>query len=137
MDYFVDRTKLDYFVFNNKSSASINFIITENDNLKSFERDFEVVEIQGRDGELIVDNNRRKNKEINIAGYVDLEGLGDAAYISNLIDEWLMPNLKFNSLIFSNDMRKYEAIVKGVIDKEEVVEGLLSVKFKFSCKEVI
>ena len=137
MQYYVDKNSLDYFVYGGTSSASFNFIITENDNLNSFENDFELIEILGRSGDLLINNNRKKNKEINIEAYVDLDGLGDAKTVSKNIKQWLQGEVKYKDLTFSNDLTEYKAIVKGPIEIVEEVEGLLNINFKFNCKEVI
>ena len=137
MQYYVDKNSLDYFVYGGTSSASFNFIITENDNLNSFENDFELIEIPGRSGDLVIDNKRKKNKEINIEAYADIEGLGDAHTVAKNIKQWLQGEVKYKALSFSNDLTEYEAIVKGPIQIVEEVEGLLNINFKFSCKEVI
>lgn len=137
MQYYVDKNSLDYFVYGSTSSASFNFIITENDNLNSFENDFETVSIPGRHGDLILSNNRKKNKEINIEAYIDLEGLGDAQTVAKNIKQWLQGEVKYKTLTFSNDLTVYEAVVVGVIEIVEEIEGLLNISFKFSCKEVI
>ena len=137
MRYYVDKNKLDYFIFDTTSSASFNFIIVEKDNLKSFENDFELISVPGRNGDLIISNNRKKNKEINIEAYIDLEGLKrDAKTISAEIINWLQGELKYKKLTFSDDLTNYMAIVPGEIEIYEEVESLLNVKFKFSCKEV-
>ena len=137
MQYYVDKNSLDYFVYGGTSSASFNFIITENDNLNSFENDFELIEIPGRSGDLVIDNKRKKNKEINIEAYADIEGLGDAKTVSKNIKQWLQGEVKYKDLTFSNDLTEYKAIVKGPIEIVEEIEGLLNINFKFSCKEVI
>ena len=137
MQYYVDKNSLDYFVYGGTSSASFNFIITENDHLNSFENDFELIEIPGRSGDLLINNNRKKNKEINIEAYADIEGLGDAHTVAKNIKQWLQGEVKYKTLSFSNDLTEYEAIVKGPIEIVEEVEGLLNINFKFSCKEVI
>lgn len=137
MQYYVDKNSLDYFAYGGTSSASFNFIITENDNLNGFENDFELIEIPGRSGDLLINNNRKKNKEINIEAYVDLDGLGDAKTVSKNIKQWLQGEVKYKALSFSNDLTEYKAIVKGPIEIVEEVEGLLNINFKFSCKEVI
>ena len=136
MQYYVDKNSLDYFVYGGTSSASFNFIITENDNLNSFENDFELIEIPGRNGDLVIDNKRKKNKEINIEAYVDIEDLGDAETVAKNIKQWLQGEVKYKTLTFSNDSTEYEAIVKGAIEIVEEMEGLLNISFKFSCKEV-
>lgn len=137
MQYYVDKNSLDYFVYGGTSSASFNFIITENDNLNSFENDFELIEIPGRSGDLLINNNRKKNKEINIEAYVDIEDLGDAETVAKNIKQWLQGEVTYKTLTFSNDLIEYEAIVKGAIEIVEEMEGLLNISFKFSCKEVV
>ena len=137
MIYYVDKNSLEHFTFGGTSSASFNFIIVENDNLKSFENDFELIEIPGRSGDLLINNNRKKNKEINIEAYIDLDGLGDAKTVSRDIKQWLQGEVKYKDLTFSNDLTEYKAIVKGPIEIVEEIEGLLNINFKFSCKEVI
>ena len=137
MIYYVDKNSLEHFTFGGTSSASFNFIIVEKDNLKSFENDFELISVPGRNGDLIIPNNRKKNKEINIEAYIDLEGLKrDAKTISAEIINWLQGELKYKKLTFSDDLTNYMAIVPGEIEIYEEVESLLNVKFKFSCKEV-
>ena len=137
MQYYVDKNSLDYFVYGGTSSASFNFIITENDNLNSFENDFELIEVPGRSGDLLINNNRKKNKEINIEAYADIEELGDAHTVAKNIKQWLQGEVKYKTLTFSNDLTEYEAIVKGPIEIVEEIEGLLNISFKFSCKEVV
>ena len=137
MQYYVDKNSLDYFVYGGTSSASFNFMIVENDNLNGFENDFELIEIPGRSGDLLINNNRKKNKEINIEAYVDLDGLGDAKTVAKNIKQWLQGEVKYKDLTFSNDLTEYKAIVKGPIEIVEEIEGLLNINFKFSCKEVI
>ena len=136
MIYYIDKDKLEYFIFGGTSSASFNFIIMKNDNLSGFENDFELIEIPGRSGDLLINNNRKKNKEINIEAYVDLEGLGDAKTVSKSIKQWLQGEVKYKTLTFSDDLEEYEAVVVGRIEIIEEIEGLLNIKFKFSCKEV-
>ena len=136
MQYYVDKNELESFTYGAISSTSFNFIIVSNDNLNGFENDFELVEIPGRTGDLIIDNQRKKNKEINIEAYADIEEFGDVNLVSKAIKKWLQGEVKYKPLIFSNDYIKYEAIVLGNVEIVEEVENLLNIKFKFSCKEV-
>ena len=138
MQYYINKENLNYFVYGGTSSASFNFIIIENDNLKSFENDFELVSIPGRVGDLIIPNNRKKNKEINIEAYIDLEELKkDAKTVAKEIKSWLQGEVKYKDLTFSDDLVNYKAVVVGEIEIYEEIENLLNIKFKFSCKEVI
>ena len=138
MQYYINKENLNYFVYGGTSSASFNFIIIENDNLKSFENDIELVSIPGRSGDLILPNNRKKNKEINIEAYIDLEELKkDAKTVAKEIKTWLQGEIKYKDLTFSDDLVNYKAVVVGEVEIYEEIENLLNVKFKFSCKEVI
>ena len=138
MQYYINKENLNYFIYGGTSSASFNFIITENDNLKSFENDFELVSIPGRNGDLIISNNRKKNKEINIEAYIDLESLNkDAKTAAKEIKTWLQGEVKYKDLTFSDDLVNYKAVVVGEVEIYEEIENLLNIKFKFSCKEVI
>lgn len=136
MQYFIDKDKLEYFVYGGTSSASFNFIIMENDNLNSFENDFKLVEIPGRNGDLLINNKRKKNKEINIVAYADIEDLGNAKTVARNVQNWLCGEVKYKPLTFSDDLNSYEAIVVGPVEIKEELEGLLYVSFKFSCKGV-
>lgn len=136
MQYYVDKNELESFTYGAISSTSFNFIIVSNDNLNGFGNDFELVEIPGRTGNLIIDNQRKKNKEINIEAYADIEEFGEASLVSKAIKKWLQGEVKYKPLIFSNDYVKYEAIVLGNVEIVEEIENLLNIKFKFSCKEV-
>lgn len=135
MQWYKDITQLDSFAYGAKSSTSFNFAY-EADNLKPFERDFELVPIMGRSDELIINNNRKKNKIINIDGTVDCKGV-EAKIVARNINTWLTGEVKYKPLTFTNDLTSYEAIVVGEVDIKEVLKGVLSVKFKFSCKEVV
>lgn len=137
MQYYIDKSQLDSFTYGTISSTSFNFIIVKNDNLKGFENDIEVVEVPGRTGDLLIDNQRKKNKEINIEAYADLDGLGSAEEVAPKIEEWLCGEVTYKPLIFSNDLNKYEAFVVGEIETAEEVKDLLSIKFKFNCKKVV
>ena len=104
MIYYVDKNSLEHFTFGGTSSASFNFIIVKNDNLNGFENDFELIEIPGCSGDLLINNNRKKNKEINIEAYADIEELGDAHTVAKNIKQWLQGEVKYKTLTFSNDL---------------------------------
>lgn len=133
MIYYIDKSELPSFTYGAKSSTSFNFIITEDDHLNAFENDYEEVEVPGRTGNLIIDNGRKKNKNINLVAYVDLEGLGTAADISQQIETWLAGEVKYKTLIFS-DGRSCEAITKSLVIKEEI-KDVLYVELTFSSKK--
>ncbi|UOW66855.1 hypothetical protein [Paraclostridium bifermentans] len=135
MQWYKNITELDSFIYGATSSTFFNFAF-EADNLKPFERDFELLEVMGRDGDLLVDNKRRKSKEVNIKGYLICDGVEPKA-MANKFNTWLVGEVKYKPLKFSNDSTEYEAIVVGEIDMKERFNGIFDVSFKFSCMEVV
>lgn len=133
MDWYVDINNLDTLTFGGVASTSFNFAFKA-DNLKPFERDFELKEIPGRTGDLLIDNKRKKNKIINVEGWIDC-GNKDAKVVMRDFNNWLCGEVLYKPLTFSNDLTQYEAIVMGVVEPDEVIDKFIKVKFKFSCKE--
>ena len=131
--WYVDINNLDSFTFGGVTSTSFNFAFKA-DNLKPFERDFELQPILGRDGDLLIDNKRKKNKIINVEGWIDC-GNKEAGVVMRDFNNWLCGEVRYKPLTFSNDLTSYEAIVQGIIEPEEVIDKFIRVKFKFNCKE--
>lgn len=135
VQWYKNITELDSFVYGANSSTFFNFAF-EADNLKPFENDFELVEVMGRDGDLLIDNKRRKSKDVNVKGYLICDGV-DPSVMCDKFNDWLVGEVKYKHLKFSNDKTEYEAIVVGVIDMKERFKGIFDVSFKFSCMEVV
>lgn len=133
MIYYVDKNELPKFQYGAIISTSLNFIIVEDDHLSAFENDFEEVEIPGRTGTLIIDNKRKKNRDINLTIYADIEGLGTAAEVSASIEDWLVGEVKYQALVFDDGYR-CDAIVKSLSIKEEI-RDLLCIEVTFSSKK--
>ena len=73
MQYYVNDSELMYFNYNGVSSTSFFMVIEEIEGLlDTFERDIELVEVQGRDGEFVIDNKRKKSKDITITGIIHI-----------------------------------------------------------------
>lgn len=132
-DWYVDINKLDTLTYGGVISTSFNFAFKA-DNLKPFERDFDLQPIPGRSGDLLIDNKRKKNKTVNVEGWIDC-GNKDAKVVMRDFNNWLCGEVLYKPLTFSNDLTQYEAIVVGVIEPDEVIDKFIKVKFKFSCKE--
>ena len=135
MKWYKNINELKSFTYGATSSTSFKYGF-EADNLKPFELDFELREVPGRSGDLIIDNKRKKNKIISVEGKVDCNG-SDASLVIKNINNWLCGEVKYKPLTFSDDPTKYEAIVMpGSYDIEETIKGVLNLKFQFSAKEV-
>jgi hypothetical protein len=135
VQWYKNIAELDSFIYGATSSTFFNFVY-EADNLKPFERDFELHPVMGRDDELLVDNKRKKNKIVDVKGSVACEG-ADIKIVSKNFNEWLTGEVKYKPLIFSNDLTEYEAIVIGEVSSDIRTKNILDVSFKFSCREVV
>ena len=122
MKYYVDKSELEVFYFNNVSNTNFNLIVEEIEGLyDSFERDIEFIEVPGRNGELIVDNNRFKSKNLIIKGYVDSSNSEHTmTQLKDGLEKWLYTSVGYNKLEF----------IKEAI-------GLNALCYKFSMKEII
>lgn len=126
MQYFVNEDELISFMYGEVSSTLYSLYVLDVKNLNNgFERDIEFIEVPGRDGDLIVDNFRKKSKEITIEAFIDLS----KSFIESFedlcveIEDWLQGEVKVDTLAFSNCGKVYNAICTKV-EIEEVMEGL-------------
>ena len=133
MRYYVNEDELMYFYYNEVSSTSFFMIIEETEGLlDTFERDIELVEVQGRDGELIIDSKRKKSKDITITGYIDIEKSNKSIdVLAYEIEEWLQGAVSYKSLTFKDHKFKYEALCFNQIKLSEVIKDLCEFEIKF------
>lgn len=133
MQYYVNDDELMYFNYNGVSSTSFFMVIEDVEGLlDTFERDIELVEIQGRDGELIIDNQRKKSKDITITGHIDVEkSTKTLDVLANEIENWLQGVVSYKPLIFKDHKYKYEALCFNQINLSEIIEDLCEFKIIF------
>lgn len=133
MQYYVNKNELMYFVYNGVSSTSF-FMVIENVEglLDTFENDIELVEVKGRDGELIIDNQRKKSKNIKVTGHIDVEESSKSIDIlANDIEKWLQGQVSYKTLTFKEHKYKYEAICFNQIKLSEVIKDLCEFEIVF------
>ena len=133
MRYYTNEDELMYFYYNEVSSTSFFMIIEETEGLlDTFERDIELVEVQGRDGELIIDSKRKKSKDITITGHIDIEKSNKSIdLLAYEIEEWLQGVVSYKSLTFKDHKLKYEALCFNQIKLSEVIKDLCEFEIKF------
>ena len=134
MQYFIDENELISFIYGDVSSTLYSLYVLNVQGLNNaFERDIEFVEIPARDGDLIINNSRKKSKEITIEGFIDFE----KSYIESFedlcseIENWLQGEVELNTLKFSSSYKSYNAICTSV-EIDEVIENLGEVTIKFN-----
>ena len=133
MRYDVNEDELMYFYYNEVSSTSFFMVIEEIEGLlDTFERDIELVEVQGRDGEFVIDNKRKKSKDITITGHIDVEKSNKSIdVLAYEIEEWLQGVVSYKPLTFKNHKFKYEALCFNQIKLSEVIKDLCEFEIKF------
>ena len=133
MQYFVNKEELIRFSFGGINSASFSIFATEVKGLyNSFERDVEFIEVPGRDGDLLIDNKRKKAKEIEITCYLDMEDIkGTMGELSEAVEDWLQGEVKYKTLEFSHYYKPLKAICTSSFYAEEVMENLGEFTIKF------
>ena len=133
MQYYVNENELMNFTYNGVSSTSFFMVIEEIEGLlDTFERDIELIEIKGRDGELVIDNQRKKSKNITITGHIDVEKSNKRIdTLAKDIENWLQEEVSYKTLIFKNHKFKYEALCFNQIKLSEVIEDLCEFEIIF------
>lgn len=131
MNYYVNVDELTPFFYGGVDSATFNLYLTDlGDLYNSFERDIEFVEVAGRDGDLLIDNKRKKSKEVTLTGFIDMEQNNvPMPTLAKTIEEWLQGEVKYKELIVEN--KAYNAICINQISIKEVMEQLGEIQIKF------
>ena len=133
MQYFVNKEELIRFSFGGINSASFSIFATDVKGLyNSFERDVEFIEVPGRDGDLLIDNTRKKSKGIEVICYLDMEDIrGTMGELAEAVEDWLQGEVKYKTLEFSHYHKALKAICKSNFEAEEVIENLGEFTIKF------
>lgn len=134
MQYYINPNELDNFSYNKVSNTNFFIIVTEIEGLlSSFENDVEYIEIPGRSEDLLIDNKRKKNKEIKVAGYIDIERANkNIDVLADEIQTWLQGTVGYKELTFSNHNKKYRAICINSIEINEIIKDLGEIYIIFS-----
>lgn len=77
---------MNFFTFNKVSSKQFGLYISGNGTFNSPERDIEIIDIPGRNGQLIVDNDRFKNTTVNYPSFI----ISDFKNNATAIRAWLL-----------------------------------------------
>ena len=85
---------MEFFVYNGKSSREFNVVINEHTGYSAPERDCDVIEIPGMNGDLTLDNGRYKNISVTYKCGISNNF---ASHISNL-KAWLYSNIGYHRL---------------------------------------
>ena len=132
MQYFIDKKELECFYYNAISNTNFGLIVTEIDGLHdAFENDIEFIEVPGRNGELIVDNQRVKSRDLKISGYIDKELTNfSMSDIYKGMNKWLKSEMKYHKLEFVNEDLGFNALCYK-FKMNETIKDLAKVEITF------
>lgn len=132
MKYYVNKSELEVFYFNNVSNTNFNLIVEEIEGLyDSFERDIEFIEVPGRNGELIVNNNRVKSNDLIIKGYIDSSSSDfTMTQLKEGMEKWLHSSMTYQKLEFIKEAIGLKALCYKFTMKE-IMEDLCEIEISF------
>ena len=117
------------FTFNNKSSRDFNIKIKKSNHLSIPRRKLELVEVQGRTDNLIIDEGSREMLDIEIEAYMDCRNEDTYSYALEL-DEWLNGISGYSNLIFDDGV-ELKAIFVGQIDFNSITKNFEEILLQF------
>lgn len=131
---------INWFSYNGRDSREFPIYITSKNSFDKPERDISIVEVPGRNGDIIIDNGRFKNVKIDYGLKFIVEGLTgwenyDFASSYNKISEWLRPTAEYYNLTDSYDPNYYrKACLKSSIKLKQLHYDIGAFNVSFSCK---
>lgn len=123
-----------FFTYDGICSLDFGIKIKGDNALSSPERNFEEIEVPGRNGSVFIDGGNYKNKVIDIECNVDMRD-EDIYSLASRMTKWLKEDMAYKELILSDDSDYYyEAVCINKIDFIEMLKGYYSLLISFSCK---
>ncbi len=119
---------MNAFVYNGISSADMGLFISEKNIYSAPQRDFTVVSVPGRDGDVFLDNGRYKNIDVSYT-----VSFTDAARRASDLRYWLQA--RGYGLLTDTYQPEYfrKAIFSSKLDISEVLIGVGKAKINFNC----
>lgn len=134
------NNEMEYIEFNGVNSLDLNIGITSRKGiLGSAERDVSILSVPGRDGDLVVDNGRYKNVQIEFESYIlpDSPQFKDEYELFQLcqkVKEWLTKEVKYCKIKSSRQHGYYRlARLSNKLDIADVYFQIGSCKLTFDC----
>lgn len=131
---------INWFSYNGRDSREFPIYITSKNSFDKPERDISIVEVPGRNGDIIIDNGKFKNLKIDYGLKFVAEnftGWDNYDFISsyNKISEWLKPTAEYYNLTDSYDPNYYrKACLKSSIKLKQLHYDIGAFNVSFSCK---
>ena len=125
----------NYLIFNGINSKDLGIRIERHNNFSTTQRVVERVKVQGRTGEIIIDDNSYENIIFEYEFILDCKG-SDLASKSEQISKWLHNDYTYKTLTFSNSNKVYNAVVINKIDISRMFKTFGKALVTFEAYEV-
>lgn len=127
--------KFPYFIYKDQNSLDFGLFIKEKNSYKGAARDVTYTSVPGRSGDLIIDNGRYKNVDIEYK----LALLNNTKYqfseLSDKIKSWLLSETGYFPLWDSYNPKYFRlATYSNTVDIEQELYSLGSLNLTFNCK---
>lgn len=123
------------FTFNGKSAKEHFGLIIESSTHETLApKRYESVTIDGRTGNLLIDNGDFDNYTIEVVAIVDISP-SNAQQFGNKVKQWLQGSVGYKSLVF-NDGYTFEAICNNQIDISKIINSFRRIRISFEIKAV-
>ena len=125
-----------FFIYNNKNSSNDFYIkVRKVNNLSSPQIKYEKIEVSGRNGEVLIFNNKFSNFLLELECSLDARKVKNINELSREIKKWLLTDLSYKKLFLSNDIEYYyEAICCNKLDFEHIIQNYKHFIITFECK---
>lgn len=135
-DITVQSYERAYFEYNDQASSEMGLTISADTTQHSPGYDVEFETVQGRDGDLAMDNDRFEPFIYPIRVYLRAEG-EDAHAASSRISRWLKKNVRYKPLYLSWDPDYiYSAIFYEQFDVEDLLPKFGKIPLNFKCHPI-
>lgn len=112
------------FTFNSHNSEEFNMYINAEQTISSSQPDYSTIEVPGRDGDLILPNNRYKSFSQTVS-VIFLGGYNDTMSKIEQARRWLLSDTEFHDFKLSSDSGyTYRAAYLGNFEVKKTADGL-------------
>ena len=120
------------FTYNGKNSNDMHLRVLNDITFTSPKRDVNMIQISGRDGDLVMDNGRYESVIRSIPCRLEAPRFANVEELINNINNWLVDNGRFHELEWDNDSNfKYLARVEGEVVSHRMLSRFGNTMIKF------
>ncbi|WP_194190384.1 hypothetical protein [Clostridium chrysemydis] len=118
------------FQFKKHNSDELDICVKSSNHLYMFEKKREIIEVSGRNGDLIIEDGSYKNKTLEIICVT--EDKFNIQEKLNCIEEWLQSN-GYEYIEF-DDGNRISCYFLNITETKEIIKNVVEFKINFTCR---